>query len=114
VDPPTLAALLLAEGLPTTHKNIEMVMCYGGGLSLSSEQTVQPFCQRLAGALSGFGYKEIIVRGTVGLVMSNLAVNASLTRSDDGKKLIINYGDSHQVKPTDPGHGKLFRTFASK
>jgi hypothetical protein len=48
VDPNTLAALLVDEGLPTTHENIEMVMCYGAGLSLTSEQTVQPFCQRLA------------------------------------------------------------------
>ena len=83
-------------------------------------QTVQPFCQRLAGALAAYGYDRIKVRGTVGLVMSDLAVNASLRPSKkvgpNGTQkdvVIINTGVRHQVKPTDPGHAKLFRTFAS-
>ena len=112
MDPLTLAALLVDDGLPITHKNIEMVMCYGAGISLSKEQTVQSFCARLAGALGAYGYKQIKIRGTVGLVMSDLSVNPSLTPRADGK-LTINTGDKHQVKPTDPGHGKLFRTFAA-
>jgi hypothetical protein len=110
VDPLTLAALLVDDGLPITHKNIEMVMCYGAGMSLAKEQTVQSFCGRLAGALGAYGYKKIKVRGTVGLVMSDLSVNPSLTPRADGK-LTINTGDEHEVKPTDPRHGKLFRTF---
>jgi hypothetical protein len=78
-DANTLAALLIDEGLPTTHQNIEMVMCFGAGLSISSEQTVQPFCQRLAVALSNLGYKQIKVRGARGLVIgADLSINPSL------------------------------------
>jgi len=110
VDPNTLAALLVDEGLPSSHENIEMVMCYGAGLSLTSEQTVQPFCQRLAGALSGLGYRRIKVRGAYGLVIGpDLAVNPSLRL--EGKKLIIN--PNRQVNPTDQDYEKLFHSFAS-
>jgi hypothetical protein len=112
VDPLTLAALLVDDGLPITHKKIEMVMCYGAGIRLAKEQTVQSFCARLAGALGAYGYKQIEICGTVGLVMSDLAVNPSLTPRADGK-LTINTGAKHQVKPTDPGHGNLFRTFTA-
>jgi hypothetical protein len=52
---PVPAALLRDEGLPKTHKHIEMWMCYGAGVALAGEQTVQSYCQRLAGALGGFG-----------------------------------------------------------
>ena len=117
VDPTTLAALLVAEGLPTTHKNIEMVMCYGAGLAVSNEQTVQSFCQRLAGALFGFGFNQIKVRGAVGLVMGgDLSVNPSITPREtrDGVKLIINTSPSQYVKPTDANYKKLFQTFASR
>jgi hypothetical protein len=114
VDPATLAALLVDEGLPITHKKIEMVMCYGAGMALAGEQTVQPFCQRLAGALGGYGYKRINVRGTLGLVMSDLSINPSLTPSREGGNLIINTGVKHQVKPNASGHAKLYRSFAAK
>jgi hypothetical protein len=107
----------VAEGLPTTHKNIEMVMCYGAGLAASNEQTVQPFCQRLAGALFGFGFNEIKVRGAIGLVMGgDLSVNPSIAPRDtrDGAKLIINTSRNQYVKPTDANYKKLFQTFASR
>jgi len=110
VDANTLAALLADEGLPITHQVIEMAMCFGAGLSLSNEQTVQPFCQRLAGALSGLGYKQIKVRGALGLMIgSDLSVNASLT--PQGNKLVID--PERNVRPTDPDHEKLFVTFTS-
>ena len=73
--PTTLAALLVSEGLPKTHKNIEMVMCYGAGLGLSNEQTVQPFCQQLAGALAGFGYTEIKVTGADAVMYLTLTLD---------------------------------------
>jgi hypothetical protein len=108
VDANTLAALLVDEGLPITHQNIEMVMCFGAGLSLANEQTVQPFCRRLAGALSGFGYKQIKVRGALGLMSgSDLSVNASLT--PNGKYLRID--PSRNVTPDQPEHANLFVTF---
>lgn len=121
VDPTTLAALLLAEGLPATHKNIEMVMCYGAGLAVRNEQTVQPFCQRLAGTLSGFGYSKIKVRGAVGLVLGgDLSVNPSFTRREvikDGKaktKLIINTSANQYVQANNPNYKKLFQTFSGR
>jgi hypothetical protein len=121
VDPTTLAALLMAEGLATTHKNIEMVMCYGAGLAASNEQTVQPFCQRLAGALFGFGYNQIKVVGAVGLVMGgDLSVNPSITPRETlekGKvkmKLIINTSRNQYVLATNANYKKLFQTFSSR
>jgi hypothetical protein len=88
-------------------------MCYGAGLALANEQSVQPFCQRLAGALAGFGYNEIKVTGAAGLVLGpDLSVNPSLTPR--GEKLIINTGRDQYVKPTESSYKKLFRTFASR
>ena len=110
MGPITLAALLVDEGLPITHQNIEMVTCYGAGLSLTTEQTVQSFCQRLAGALSGFGYKQIKVRGTFGMVMgTDLSVNPSLTPARDGKKLVVD--PNKNVELNDPRHKDLFVTY---
>jgi hypothetical protein len=83
-----------------------------GGLSLTSEQTVQSFCQRLAGALSGFGYKQIKVRGTFGMVMGpDLSVNPSLTPTltPVGKKLVVD--PNKNVEPNDPRHKDLFVTY---
>jgi hypothetical protein len=121
VDPTTLAVLLVSEGLPVTHKNIEMVMCYGAGLAVSNEQSVQPYCQRLAGALSGFGYSKIKVRGAVGLVLGgDLSVNPSFTRREvmkDGKakiKLIINTRADQYVLPNNANYKKLFQTFSGR
>jgi hypothetical protein len=65
-------------------------------------------CQRLAGALSGFGYKQIKVRGTFGMVMGpDLSVNPSLT--PDGKKLVVD--PNKNVEPNDPHHEDLFVTY---
>jgi hypothetical protein len=116
VDPTTLAALLVDEGLPITHQNIEMIMCYGTGLSLTSQQTVQSFCQRLAGALSGFGYKQIKVRATFGMAMGpDLSVNPSLTPTSTlvGKKLVekLVIDPNKNVTPNDPHHQDLFVTY---
>jgi len=88
-------------------------MCYGAGMALAGEQTVQPFCQRLAGALGAFGYKKIYVRGTLGLVMSDLSINPSLTPGPQGN-LIIHSGDRHKMMPNTSAHAKLYRTFAAK
>jgi hypothetical protein len=88
---------------------IELVMCYGAGMNLAEEQVVQPYAQRLAGALTGFGYNKIQVRSAKGLVIgSTLAVNPTLTPKDG--KLIINT-KTGDVKPGDRGYGKLFQTF---
>jgi hypothetical protein len=112
IDPHTLASLLLAEGLPKTHKMLELVMCYGAGMNLADEQVVQPYAQRLAGALTAFGYGKIQVRSAKGLVVGpTLAVNPTLTPKDG--KLIINT-KTGDVKPGDSGYGKLFQTFKGK
>jgi len=121
VDPTALAALLRDEGLPKTHKHIEMWMCYGAGMALAGEQTVQSYCQRLAGALGGFGYKRIQVRGVLGLTYPDLSINPALRHFDpssDGPEkagqLIIPVGDENRVMPNTAAHGKLYRTFAAK
>jgi hypothetical protein len=121
VDPLALAALLMDEGLPKSHKEIEMWMCYGAGMTLPGEQTVQSYCQRLAGALGGFGYKRIKVRGVVGLTYGDLSINPTLrpfNPSIDGPEkkghLIISVGDENKVMPNTAAHGKLYRTFAAK
>jgi hypothetical protein len=121
VDPLALAALLRDEGLPKTHKHIEMWMCYGAGVALAGEQTVQSYCQRLAGALGGFGYSRIQVRGVLGLTYPDLSINPALrpanplinAREKEGQ-LIISTGDENKVKPNTPAHAKLYRTFAAK
>jgi hypothetical protein len=121
VDPLALAALLRDEGLPKTHKHIEMWMCYGAGMALAGEQTVQSYCQRLAGALGGFGYSRIQVRGVLGLTYPDLSINPALrpanplinAREKEGQ-LIISTGDENKVKPNTPAHAKLYRAFAAK
>jgi hypothetical protein len=119
VDPLALAALLRDEGLPKTHKLIEMWMCYGAGMALAGEQTVQSYCQRLAGALGGFGYKRIKVRGVLGLTYGDLSINPSLRpynpsvdAPEKAGQLVISMAD--KVMPNTPAHAKLFRTFAAK
>ena len=121
VDPTALAALLRDEGLPKTHKCIEMWMCYGAGMNLAGEQTVQSYCQRLAGALGGFGYKRIQVGGVLGLTYPDLSINPTLRPFNpliDGREkagqLIISAGDENKVKPNTPAHAKLHHTFGAK
>ena len=121
MDPLALAALLRDEGLPKTHKHIEMWMCYGAGLALAGEQTVQSFCQRLAGALGGFGYSRIQVRGVLGLTYPDLSINPALrpfNPSIDGPEktgqLVIRTDDANKVMPNTAAHANLYRTFASR
>ena len=60
--------------------------------------------------MSGLGYTKIKVRGALGLMSGrDLSVNASLT--PEGNKLLMD--PKGNVKPTDPGHEKLFVTFTS-
>jgi len=98
-----------------------MWMCYGAGMALAGEQTVQSYCQRLAGALGGFGYKRIQVRGVLGLTLSDLSINPALRPFNpliDGQEkagqLIISVGDENRVKPNTRAHEGLYRTFAAK
>ena len=112
IDPTTLASLLLAEGLPKTHKMLELVMCYGAGLNLAEEQVVQPYAQRLAGALAGFGYNKIQVRSAKWLVIgSTLAINPTL--APQGDHLVINTKTGN-VPQSDRAYGKLLQTFKGK
>jgi hypothetical protein len=67
VDAVTLASLLVDEGLTANLERIEVVGCYTGGLEVDAVQTVQPFAQRLAGALSGFGFASVKVAGAKGI-----------------------------------------------
>jgi hypothetical protein len=112
VDPNALAALLRDDGPPITHKYIEMWMCYGAGVAISGEQTVQTFCGRLAGNLGSFGYHKIQVRGVIGLTYPDLSINPSLTPREGN--LIINAAVNNNVNPTASGHAKLYPSFAAK
>jgi hypothetical protein len=76
---------------------------------------------RLAGALGGFGYKRIQVRGVLGLTYPDLSINPALRPADpliDGQdkagQLIIPAGDENKVRPNTDAHAKLYRTFAAK
>jgi hypothetical protein len=121
VDPLALAALLRDEGLPKSHKHIEMWMCYGAGVALPGEQTVQSYCQRLAGALGGFVYSRIKVRGVLGLTYPDLSINPALrpanlllNRREKEGELIISTAEENNVMPNTVAHAKLYRTFAAK
>jgi hypothetical protein len=87
-----------------------IVLSYGAGLDRDEEQTVQPFCQRLAGALSGFGYTQIQVRGARGLVGGDLTVNPSLTPSADGKLTISDLKKDF----VQPGAGSAYNKLLSQ
>ena len=71
----TLAALLEADGLPKGHRQIQLVQCFGAGLSDEQYQTVQPYAERLASVMNARGYKKLAVAAVAGLVFgSTLAV----------------------------------------
>lgn len=97
VDPVTLASLLIDEGLPKTHKKIQMVQCFGAGLKDEQYQTVQPYAERLADALKGHGYKSIRVGGAVGIVWGgNLKVSPNLI--PEGERLLIKISEKEKFE----------------
>lgn len=108
VDAVTLAALLEDEGLPRDHRDLELVMCFAAGVSVANEQTVQPFAQRLAGALGASGYRNIRVKGALGLVIGpTLAVAPGAVAGAEA--IVI---DVHaRVLPDAPAYRGLFRIF---
>jgi hypothetical protein len=130
VDPVTLGALLEDEGLPKTHKLIELVMCFGAGLSIEAEQTVQPFAQRLAGTLAGFGYAAIQVKSVTGMTVANKMTGANKTRlavapymdvrkptseqAKAGDRGQITIKSNNEVPSTDPAYEQFFRFFTGK
>ena len=101
VDPVTLASLLIDEGLPKRHKKIQMIQCFGAGLSEEEYQTVQPYAERLAGALRDRGYKSVQVGGAVGLVWGgDLTVSPKIIRElpKDGDRLLVKTADKEEFE----------------
>lgn len=88
VDAVTLAALLIDEGLTTNLERIEVVGCFTGGVEVEAVQSVQPFAQRLAGALAGFGFSRLKVAGAMGLTSAprrgGLVAQGKMTREAGG------------------------------
>lgn len=88
IDPATLAGLLELEGLPKTFKSIYLVGCWTGGLDMDSEQSVQPYAQRLAGALKGWGYNKIVTYGMTGIADGS-TLGATQMESIKNEKLVF-------------------------
>lgn len=101
VDPVTLASLLIDEGLPKGHKSIQMVQCFGAGLSEEEYQTVQPYAERLARTLRDQGYKSINVGGAVGIVWGpDLKVSPKFKPefAPGGDRLLVEIGNKQSFE----------------
>lgn len=107
VDPVTLAALLVDEGLAATKIEIVVVGCFSGGLPQDELQTLQSYAQRLAGSLFARGYVKIRASGAKGLVIPGkgvMKVSTSALKQDDGSFNV----DTQSVEPF---HKRFFRFF---
>jgi len=90
IDPVTLAYLLESEKLkPEIKIKIELLMCFGAGLSLEKEQTVQPYAERLLDAMQGLGFRKIKVSGVKGLILKDRRVEMGLKKKLLKKRLVI-------------------------
>jgi hypothetical protein len=96
IDAILLAKMLKLDGLKKKHKNISLIMCFGGGVEYGTLKSQIPFSQALKRAMVSLGFsKKINIGGSHGLVIwdgTDLKVRKMMKMMKGPPRILIKRG----------------------